>query len=51
MRFPRRRDPRDFDLFAVKRILLIPRLFDIVEKGKEKKTQTQNVGGRKENSS
>lgn len=53
MRFPRRRDPRDFDPFAREEDSfdsLSARLFDIVEKGEKKHTytHTQNVGGRKE---
>jgi hypothetical protein len=54
MRFPRRRDPRDFDPFAREEDSFdspSPRLFDIVEKRERKKTHTQNVSGRKENSS
>jgi hypothetical protein len=55
MRFPRRRDPRDFDPFAREEDSFdspSPRLFNIVEKkGKKKNTYTQNVSGRKENSS
>jgi hypothetical protein len=54
MRFPRRRDPRDFDPFAREEDSFdspSPRLFDIVEKREIKKTHTQNVSGRKENSS